>query len=164
MNRGRKPKPSVTFYMRSSEYGDIKILFTYERERYACGSTYISLDASDFNRLKSNGSPKNPKNPMNPRIANGILVSDLLSYLRKYIINRVEEKISFKEPISEEFMKELCSAASKSMFEQLKVWSSNLEWNRRLHKAMSSGKKSLSKFYEENLSKMFSIESTNDGE
>lgn len=158
MKRGRKPKPSVTFYMRSSLYGDIKILFSYNGERYSCGSTYISLMAEDFELLKPTGEPKNPNDARNPKIANGIPVSDLLIHLGRYIVGEVEERLSRGGDVDEAYIRELSECASKSMFEQLRVWSGNIEWNRGLAKAMSAGSESVEAFLSRSLSKMFSVD------
>lgn len=155
MKRGRKPAPSVTFYMRSSEYGDVKILFSYNWERYSGGTTYISLRRDAFDKLKPNGEPKDACDENNPKVTNGIPVSDLLVFLRQYIVGRVEECIRYGKVVDEAYIKELCSVAAKAMFEQLQVWSSNLEWNRCMYKAMQKGREALSEFYRANLGNMF---------
>lgn len=155
MNRGRKSKPSVTFYMRSSEYGDIKILFSYNGERYSGGTTYISLPVDKFALLKPNGEPKKVGDPENPKIANGILVSDLLVFLREYIVRKAEERLSGNKSIDEDFIKSMCSDASKALMEQIEIWSSNLEWNKGVYNAIKKGGDALCEFYRANLDAMF---------
>lgn len=162
MKRGRKPKVSVTFYMRSSMYGDIKMLFSYKGERYSLGSTYISLMAEEFDMLKPNGEHKDNDSNKNPKLHNGIYISDLLVYLRNFVIEKVEERLSFGESLTESYVRKLSEDAAKAMSEQIGVWSSNLEWNKGLAKALRAGEDAVSDYYKNNLSKMFSLDIKSD--
>lgn len=139
MKRGRKPKASVTFYMRCSTFGDIKIMFSYDGKRYTGGSTYLTLFREKFDMLKPNGDPKSTRSKNNPKLVNGIYVHELLGVIRKSIENRVNEDILQGRELSEEYLKGLMNEACTKMFEQLGIWSSNIEWNKRLGKAFEKG-------------------------
>lgn len=155
MRRGRKATPSVTYYMRSSEYGDIKIMFTYNGNRYTGGSTYISVGVEDFSRLRSDGSPKVEGDVHNPKMANGVPISDLLVYLRRYIVEKAEQRLLLGADIDRSYVKDLCGMATKAMYERLKTWSSNLEWNRCVNRALAKGGDALNEFIGMNLDTMF---------
>lgn len=128
--RGRKPKPSISFYMPSSSYGDIKILFSYNGERYSGGSTFLTLNKEEFAKLKPNGEPKNARRKDNPKLINGILVHELLRVIRNCIEERVKEDIENGNELSEGYVRGLMNDACSKMFEQLGIWCSNQEWNK----------------------------------
>lgn len=137
--RGRKPKPSVSFYMRCSTYGDIKIMFSYGGQKYTGGSTYLTLFREEFDLLNPNGEPKNAKKKDNPKLINGIYVHELLRIIRRSVEERVESDLKQGRELSEEYLKGLMSEACSKMFEQLGMWSSNIEWNIRANKASKQG-------------------------
>lgn len=129
--RGRKPKPSISFYMPSQTYGDIKILFSYNGDRYSGGSTYLTLNKDEFAKLKPNGEPKNARSKDNPKLINGILVHELLRVIRNSIEDKIREDLDFGKELSEEYVRGLMNDACSKMFEQLGIWCSNQEWNKR---------------------------------
>lgn len=164
MKQGRKPTPRVTFYMRSCEYGDIKIMFCYNGYRWSGGSTYLSIGVDEFEMLSSDGTPRVAEDVRNPKMANGIPISDLLTYLRLYIVGKVEERLRDGMDVDEVYVKELCGRATKAMYEQLRLWSSNLDWNRNVNRAIEEGGDALSRFIGRSLNTMFTaIEVEGDG-
>ena len=112
--------------MRSAEYGDIKMLFSYNGERYSGGTTYISLRTDEFGLLKPNGEPRDAGNPGNPRLAGGIPVSELLVCLRSYVVGRAEDRVRQGGEIDGAWVKELCGSASLAVQERLRAWGHGL--------------------------------------
>lgn len=139
-NRGRKPKASVTFYMRCNGFGDIKIMFSYSGRKYTGGSTYLTLFREEFDLLKPNGEPKDMGCERNPRLINGIYVHELLGVIRNTIEERVNDDLAYGRELSEEYLKGLMGEACDRMFAKLGEWSSNIEWNRRISKALREGR------------------------
>lgn len=124
--------------MPSQTFGEIKVLFTYDGERYSGGGTYITLTKKEFEKLKPNGEPKNIKAKDNPKLINGILIHELLRLLRESLEGKLNKDLENGLELKEDYVKDLMSAACLNMFEQLGIWCTNQEWNKRVYEAFSN--------------------------
>lgn len=138
MKRGRNPKPSVSFYMPSQTFGEIKVLFTYDGKRYSGGGTWLTLTKDEFNKLKPNGEPKKWDSKNNPKLLNGILVHELLRIIRNCLEERLNKDLDEGKELEEEYVRDLISTACDKMFKQLAIWCTNQEWNKRVYEAFSN--------------------------
>lgn len=138
MKRGPKPKPSVNFYMSSQTFGEIKILFSYDGKRYSGGGTWLTVTKTEFDKLKPNGEPKKWNDKNNPKLINGILVHELLRVIKNSLEERLNADLREGKELEEDYVKELISTACDKMFQQLGIWCTNQEWNKRVYAAFSN--------------------------
>ena len=133
----------MRFYQRSNkDHTDVRVTLYAEGKRYG-GSMRLLIPKSDFAKLNPDGTDKKGyKNA--PRLLNGILISDILTAYRDYVIKEAKRVIE-QGIFTEDFFRNLINEARDQMFKNLKKWATNLEWNKRIYQASQQGK--LDEFY-----------------
>lgn len=115
--RGRKPKPTLRYYMRGKEGGEIKAYLTYGGRRYYGGRTTIYNSREFFSLFNSDGTLKTPQ----PFEKTG-LVPDCLGIISQSVLEGVNNRLKNNEEINATIFEEEMDKAVEKMWLYKSAW------------------------------------------
>ena len=158
----RPKRVLVRFYKRNEKDPDVRISLDARGTKFE-GAVRLLIPNEDFSKLKPNGNLKHWNLKDVPKLSNGILISDMLIHLRNFIEDAVTDRIPLIGcNLSKEDVRGIFNDARNDLFNTLKRWVSNKQWNSLLLEAYNKGK--LNKFMKQVRPLMWTDEPINWGE
>lgn len=142
---GRKPKPTLRFYMRSKRGGEIKAYLTFKGHRFYGGRTDIYTNSETFADITTSGELK-----VTDYTAEQFDICILLQVISEAVLADIESKIKAAQEITPEFFQNAMEIGRAAAMQQRVIWDANREWNRLVMDAAKEGEQALAEFYREN--------------
>lgn len=142
---GRKPKPTLRYYMRSKGGGEIKAYLTFMRRRFYGGQTDIYTNSKTFADFTPSGELKT-----NDYTAEQFDIYKLLQIISAKVLANIESKIKAEQEITPELFQSAMEIGRAAALQQRVIWDANREWNKRVMEAAREGEQALVEFYKEN--------------
>lgn len=146
MGKGRKPKATLRYYMRSREGGEIKAYLTYKGRRLYGGRTAIYTSTEAFADFTTSGELKTPN-----YTAEQFDICELLRVISDAVLADINAKLTAdQQEITPEMFQAAMEKGRTAALEQRVIWDANKEWNKRVTEAAREGADALGEFYREN--------------